>query len=113
MSKPNTSVQAVISRLSRAVSTPAGLDAGLQAISYGSPLVAAALLKLVQLSREHPVLSGLKGDDVALTSTAAGILKAAGSVAEARVVMRTFGMYTPRLTKRSHVTGSNRQACCP
>lgn len=90
MSK-SSSFNALIDRLARATSSPAGLDGGLQAISYGSPLVAAAILKFVQLSRDHPILSGVKGDGVALTNTAAGILKAAGSVAEARVVMRTFG----------------------
>lgn len=86
----NCNVNALVARLARAVSTPAGLDGGLMAIQYASPLVAALLLKLVQLRESHPALLAnvFKGR---LVELAGAVVRSGGSLGEARTVMRVFG----------------------
>lgn len=93
MSKNQLSLQTIVSRLARTVSTPTGLDGGLQLIAYTSPVAAALLLKLAKARAEHPILQkvGSPGDGARLTELAAGIVRAGGSISEARVVMRAFG----------------------
>lgn len=78
-------VENLIAHASSALSTQPGLDAGLHLMQYSSPLVAAALLKLVQRRAEQ----GIKSPE--LINTATGIVRAGTSVGEARTVMRAFG----------------------
>lgn len=84
------SVNEVVARTSRAVTTPAGLDGGLMAVQYASPLVATLLLKIVQLHQTHPVLFAKVSKD-RLTQLAGAIVRAGGSIGEARTIMRAFG----------------------
>jgi len=80
----------VVARLSRAVSSPAGLDGGLMSIQYASPLVAALLLKIVQLRESHPHLLASANKE-RLTRLAGAVVRSGGSIGEARTVMRAFG----------------------
>jgi hypothetical protein len=77
---------------------------------YSSPLVIALLLRLARLRAAHPRL-GLqsRGSGAAmrvggerLVRLAEGWANAAGSVADARVIMRAFGeLISPRLLFRT------------
>lgn len=91
MSKSSSRLASLVSHASRVVTTPTGLDGGLQLIVNTSPIAAALLLKLAQKRAQHPVLQKVGGDGSRLAELAAGIVRGAGSVAEARVIMRTFG----------------------
>jgi hypothetical protein len=90
MSKTNAcSINDTVSLLASAVSSPTGLDGGLMAIQYASPLVAAALLKIIQVAKEHPQL--LTVNSKRLADLAGAVVRAGGSIGEARTISRTFG----------------------
>ncbi|BEI90990.1 uncharacterized protein CcaverHIS019_0310600 [Cutaneotrichosporon cavernicola] len=92
MSKSNSCFNALVARAARTVSTPAGLDGGLQFMAYTGPVAAQLVLKLAQARINHPVLQKLTSDTGRLTELAAGIVRGAGNVSEARVIMRAFGL---------------------
>lgn len=84
----------LLAHASSVLSTQSGLDAGLHLMQYSSPLVAAALLKLVQKRAE----AGVKSPELINIST--GIVRAGTSLGEARTIMRAFGEYpTPTPTR--------------
>jgi hypothetical protein len=74
--------QYILNRLSKVTSTLTGLDGALMLAQYSSPLVIALLLRLAKLRRDGgKSLIGLAG----------GLASGAGSIGEARTVMRAFG----------------------
>lgn len=85
MSKTESQIEAFLSKASTVLATQQGLDAGLHLFAYSSPLVAAAILKLVQKRAER----GIKSPQ--LINTATGFVRAGTSVGEARTIMRAFG----------------------
>ncbi|KLT41164.1 hypothetical protein CC85DRAFT_276478 [Cutaneotrichosporon oleaginosum] len=93
MSKSNSSCFAnLVAHAARTVSTPSGLDGGLQLFAYTGPVVAQLVLKLAQARAKHPILQKVGGDTARLTELAAGIVRGAGNISEARVIMRAFGL---------------------
>lgn len=85
-----SSLNALIAHAARASSAPGGLDAGVMTIQYATPLIAALLLRLIKLREAHPTLFTFATKD-GLANLAAGVVRAGGSLGEARVIMRTFG----------------------
>ena len=87
----------ILARITRMAGTIGGLDATLMMAQYTSPLVIALLLKLAQLRARMQVrfsISGAKlsGGGAGLVALAEGWGQAAGSVGEARTIMRLVGM---------------------
>ncbi len=93
MSKSNSCFANIIAHAARTVSTPTGLDGGLQLMAYTGPVAAQIVLKLAQARAKHPILQKVGGDTARLTELAAGLVRGAGNVSEARVIMRAFGEY--------------------
>jgi hypothetical protein len=91
MSKSNSCFANIIAHAARTVSTPTGLDGGLQLMAYTGPVAAQIVLKLAQARAKHPILQKVGGDTARLTELAAGLVRGAGNVSEARVIMRAFG----------------------
>ena len=92
----------MVDRLAKLTSTIPGLDASLMLVQYSSPFVIALLLRLAKFRADHPrvrlgqsakVSLGPSGG-ASLTRLAEGWGKAAGSIADARVIMRAFGTST-------------------
>lgn len=89
----------LLDRLTKLVSSIAGLDASLMLVQYSSPLIIALLLRLVKFRAAHPrVRFGVEkggipvpGSSAGLVNFAAGLGKAAVSIGDARVIMRAFG----------------------
>jgi len=74
----------LLNRLSALTSTLTGLDGVLMLAQYSSPLVIALLLRLAKMKKE-----GGKG----LLQLAGGLAVGAGSIGDARTVMRAFGTF--------------------
>ncbi|ORY35488.1 hypothetical protein BCR39DRAFT_461593 [Naematelia encephala] len=99
---PLASPQALLARLTKLTSTIPGLDASLMLAQYSSPIVIALLLRLAKFRANHPRLSlqmsragavGVKVDGgFGLVKLAEGWARAAGSIGDARVIMRAFGL---------------------
>ncbi|AAW44574.2 hypothetical protein CNG01910 [Cryptococcus deneoformans JEC21] len=98
---PFSSPKLLLARLSRLTSTVPGLDASLMLAQYSSPLVIALLLKLAAFKARHPKVTFASGagkrvltvdGGFGLAKVAEGWGKAAGSIGDARVVMRAFGL---------------------
>lgn len=89
----------MLARVMKLTSTKEGLDASLMMAQYSSPLVIAFLLSLARFRASHPHLAfslrgkgGVAGDGgQSLVRMSEGIAKAAGSIGDARVIMRAFG----------------------
>ncbi|WWC71443.1 uncharacterized protein I206_105399 [Kwoniella pini CBS 10737] len=80
----------LLSRLTKLTSTYSGLDASLMLVQYSSPLVIALLLRLAALKSKFR--SNKNGQAFGLVKLAEGWAKMGGSVGEARVVFRAFGL---------------------
>ncbi|OWZ37750.1 hypothetical protein LQV05_005733 [Cryptococcus neoformans] len=98
---PFSSPKLLLARLSRLTSTIPGLDASLMLAQYSSPIVIALLLKLAAFKARHPKVTFASGagkrtltvdGGFGLAKVAEGWGKAAGSIGDARVVMRAFGL---------------------
>ncbi|GFZ50830.1 hypothetical protein JCM24511_08588 [Saitozyma sp. JCM 24511] len=96
---PFSSPQLRLARLTRLTSTIPGLDASLMLAQYTSPLIVALLLRLARFRAAHPHLrfglrgrGSVKGGGEGLVRLAEGWGRAAASVADARVIMRAFGL---------------------
>jgi hypothetical protein len=74
----------LLNRLSALTSTLTGLDGVLMLAQYSSPLIIALLLRLAKLKKD-----GGKN----LLGLAGGIAAGAGSLGDARTVMRAFGTW--------------------
>lgn len=85
MSKTESQIEKFLSKASTVLATQQGLDAGLHLMAYSSPLVAAAMLKIVQRRAQQGVKSPT------LINSAAGVVRAGTAVGEARTIMRAFG----------------------
>lgn len=97
---PFSSPKLLLARLSRLTSTIPGLDASLMLAQYSSPLVIALLLRLAAFKARHPKVTLVSGagkrtltvnGGFGLAKIADGWGNAAGSIGDARVVMRAFG----------------------
>ena len=93
-----SSPRVLLARLTKLTSTIPGLDASLMLAQYTSPIVITLLISLAKFRTSHPRLrmrlGGGKGDGAAsLVKLAEGWGKAAGSIGDARVIMRAFGEY--------------------
>jgi hypothetical protein len=84
------STRALLARLTRLTSTIPGLDSSLMVAQYSAPLIMAILLRLAKFRAAHGSKSTV-GNGSGLVRLADGWGKAAGSIADARVVMRAFG----------------------
>ncbi|EIW68358.1 hypothetical protein TREMEDRAFT_32090 [Tremella mesenterica DSM 1558] len=90
----------LLARLTRLTSTISGLDASLMLAQYSSPFVIAILLRLARFRADHPRVrmtvaakrEVVSDRGMALTRLAEGWGRAAGSIADARVIMRAFGL---------------------
>ncbi|XAO26054.1 hypothetical protein I312_104888 [Cryptococcus bacillisporus CA1280] len=98
---PFSSPKLLLARLSRLTSTIPGLDASLMLAQYSSPLVIALLLRLAAFKARHPKVTLASGagkrtltvnGGFGLAKIADGWGNAAGSIGDARVVMRAFGL---------------------
>ncbi|WWD19171.1 hypothetical protein CI109_103629 [Kwoniella shandongensis] len=95
---PFSSPALLLARLTKLTSTIPGLDASLMLAQYSSPLIIALLLRLASFRAQHPRLRlALGGGNSSpggfgLVKLAEGWGRAAGSIADARVIMRAFGM---------------------
>ncbi|WVQ80152.1 hypothetical protein IAT38_002257 [Cryptococcus sp. DSM 104549] len=98
---PFSSPKLLIARLTRLTSSLPGLDASLMLAQYSSPLVIALLLRLAALRAKYPRVrfsSSAAGGKVTvdggfgLVKLAEGWARAGGSIGDARVIMRAFGL---------------------
>ncbi|KAK8854683.1 hypothetical protein IAR55_003422 [Kwoniella newhampshirensis] len=94
---PFSSPTRLLSRLTRLTSTIPGLDASLMLAQYSSPLVIALLLRLASFQARYPRLTLAVGGKSSpggfgLVKLAEGWGRAAGSISDARVIMRAFGL---------------------
>ncbi|KAK4684409.1 hypothetical protein P7C73_g5772, partial [Tremellales sp. Uapishka_1] len=95
MSKAIASPRALLARLVKLTSTIPGLDASLMLAQYSSPLIITLLLRLAQFRAAHPRIrmgGGKASGGFGLVKLAEGWAKAAGSIGDARVIMRAFGL---------------------
>ncbi|ODN83686.1 hypothetical protein L202_01782 [Cryptococcus amylolentus CBS 6039] len=103
--KPSRSIlndpKHLLARLTRLESTIPGLDATLMLAQYSSPLIITLLLKLASIRARHPKVkfSQAAGQGIlkvdrgyGLVQLAEGWGRAGGSIGDARVIMRAFGM---------------------
>ncbi|WWD02262.1 hypothetical protein V865_000300 [Kwoniella europaea PYCC6329] len=81
----------LLARLTKLTSTYSGLDASLMLVQYSSPLVIALLLRLAALKTRIGI-GGKGGSGFGLRQLAEGWGKMGGSIGEARVVFRAFGL---------------------
>ncbi len=91
LATPYNSPKVLLARLTKLTSTIPGLDASLMLAQYSSPLVIAFLLGLARFRQAHPRLSTKGYNGNGLIKLAEGWAKAAGSIGDARVIMRAFG----------------------
>ncbi|KAK6910789.1 hypothetical protein I203_104822 [Kwoniella mangroviensis CBS 8507] len=81
----------LLAGLTKLTSTYSGLDASLMLVQYSSPLVIALLLRLAALKTRIGI-RGKGGSGFGLRQLAEGWGKMGGSIGEARVVFRAFGL---------------------
>ena len=91
LATPLNSPKVLLARVTRLTSTIPGLDASLMLAQYSSPLVIAFLLGLAKFRVNHPRLNTKAITGAGLIRLAEGWAKAAGSIGDARVIMRAFG----------------------
>ncbi|WVQ68386.1 uncharacterized protein L199_006594 [Kwoniella botswanensis] len=87
----SSTARQLLARLTKLTSTYSGLDASLMLVQYSSPLVIALLLRLAAL-KTRIGLRGKGGSAFGLRQLAEGWGKMGGSIGEARVVFRAFGL---------------------
>nr|XP_018261609.1 uncharacterized protein I303_06049 [Kwoniella dejecticola CBS 10117]OBR83767.1 hypothetical protein I303_06049 [Kwoniella dejecticola CBS 10117] len=95
-SKPLSSPTYLLSRLTKLTSTYSGLDASLMLVQYSSPLIITLLLQLAALNSKirdrYRHVNGNKNAKFGLVQLAEGWGKMGGSIGEARVIFRAFGL---------------------
>jgi hypothetical protein len=107
----------LLARLTRLTATIPGLDASLMLVQYSSPIVIALLLRLAKFRADHPRIrmsdkAVAAGAGAGLVRLATGWGKMAGSVGDARVVMRAFGKLS-REAAKVRTAPHDSMATCP